>query len=92
MPETEIVPAAAEPPGVPLTAQVTLVFALPEIVALNDCEFGSWTVTAAGATEIVTFGGMGTRVTFACANELGTATEVARMVTVLEAGIMEGAV
>ena len=85
-------PTIAEPPATPLTDQVTEVFALPATMATNVCEMPSGTEAVTGETVMVTGGGVGASVTVACANDVGLATEVARMVTVVDEGITVGAV
>ena len=87
-----IVPTAAEPPAIPLTAQFTAVFALPVTVAVKAWLLPKTTEAEAGLTATVTGGGGDGNVTVAWAKEDGLATEVARMVMVDEAGMTPGAV
>ena len=53
-----MVPAAALPPGVPFTCQVTPVFAVPVTVAMNCVLAPGLTVTVAGVTVTVIGGGI----------------------------------
>ena len=54
-----IVPAAALPPGVPFTCQVTAVFVVPVTVAMNCVLAPGPTVAVAGVTVTVIGGGGG---------------------------------
>lgn len=58
-PPEVMVPAAALPPGVPFTCQVTLVFVVPVTVAMNCVLAPGLTVTVAGVTVTVIGGGGG---------------------------------
>ncbi len=91
-PAAEIFPTAAEPPAIPFTVQVTLVFGLPVTVAVKGWVFGSCTETDAGNTDTVTVGGTGMSVRIACPNEEGVASDVARIAIELDAGMTAGAV
>jgi hypothetical protein len=54
MPDELIVPAAALPPVTPFTCQVTEVFVVPKIWALNDCVAPARTFAVVGETVSVT--------------------------------------
>lgn len=58
-PPEVMVPAAALPPGVPFTCQVTPVFVVPVTVAMNCVLAPGLTVTVAGVTVTVIGGGGG---------------------------------
>ena len=58
-PAADIVPTAALPPAIPLTLQVTLVFAVLVTVAVKTWVADGATVTFEGATLTVTGGGAG---------------------------------
>ena len=85
-------PTVVEPPAAPFTDQVTAVFALPVTVAVKVWLAPNWTAVEAGATVTVTGGGGSASVTADCANAVVLATDVARMVMLEDAGIVEGAV
>ena len=90
-PAAEIVPDVAEPPATPLTDHVTAVLALPVTVAVNAWELPSETETEVGLTATLAVGAA-TSVTVACAYARALTADVARIVTVGEAGSVAGAV
>ena len=92
MPPLVIVPTVAFPPVIPLTAQVTAVFALPDTAAPNVCEAPSATVADTGDTETVTVGSGACNVTVAVPNDVDAAAETAFTTMVDDAGRLIGAV
>lgn len=88
-----MIPTAALPPAIPLTLQVTLVFAALVTVAVKSCVADGATVTLAGATLTVTGGGgVGCTVTVARPTAAALAALVACTVTFAGLGIAAGAV
>lgn len=87
-----MVPSVALPPVIPLTDQVTAVFPEPLTAAKNAWVVPNGTLALKGVTATVTGGGGLTKEMVAEAKLAGLATEVARTVTVLDAGRLEGAV
>lgn len=72
---------------------VTAVLVLPVTVLVKVAVAPSWTLEDTGETVTTTGGGGGaTNVTAAVADDEGLDAEVARMVTLAEAGIVVGAV
>jgi hypothetical protein len=51
-PVSAIVPTVGLPPAIPFTLQVTLVFAVPETLAVNTCAPPDGTLAVAGETVI----------------------------------------
>ena len=84
-------PVVADPPPTPLTAHVTEVFMFPVTVAAKDWVFERSTVAVEGATVTCTCDGE-VSVTVAWPNAEELAADVARIVTVGEAGMVAGAV
>ena len=82
-------PIAAEPPGVPFTDHVTAGLALPVTVAVKVRAEPTCTVAAAGETATTTDGSAS--VTVAWPNAVVLAADVARTMTVVEAGSTAGA-
>jgi len=58
-PVGEIVPVAAVPPAIPLTAQITAGFALPAMAGANCCDPPAATFADGGEMENVLWGGEG---------------------------------
>jgi hypothetical protein len=90
-PPVETVPTLEFPPVAPFTDQVTLVFVVPETVAVNCCVFPAAKVAVVGETDTLTVTA-GWIVTFACANRLVSAMLVAATAAVVKAATDAGAV
>ena len=85
-----MVPTIALPPATPLTAHVTGVVVLPEIIVLNCNVFPRTRLTVIGVT--VREVDAATRLTFAEADKVVFVCETAMIVTVVGLGRLKGAV